>query len=754
MLKILRRIIEKVQAARDPEHALQDMVTGMRNAMQVDAVSIFLLDYRYYEYLLMATDGLNQTMVGMTRIALDEGPIGVVGKHEEPLNVADVTQEDCYLYMPELGDEEMYAFLGVPVIYRRRVLGVIVAQRKIKQLFDEEEEAFLVTIAAQLSPYLAKADISEALAKQVQTTLRQETGLTGISAAPGIGLGQAIVMYPLTDMSTIPDKSIDDISAELERFEHALNAVRHDVQAMRERIGPSLPPAEQILFDAYLGMLDGHSLGGEIADWIKQGNWAEGAVRQVVQRRVQQFEDMEDEYLRERSSDIQDLGRRIFACLQTEQRKDLIYPEKTILVAEEIGAADIAEVPPGNLVGIVTIKGSSNSHAAILAKALNVPTVMGVSELPLTSVDGKLLIVDGYYGRVYIDPSESLRAEYQRFMQQELELDEALKSLRTLKAETIDGHRIKLCVNVGLEAKVQESQDAGAEGVGLYRTELPFMVRESFPSEQEQYTIYRQILTSFAPQIVTMRTLDIGGDKALSYFPIEEDNPFLGWRGVRISLDQPELYLTQVRAMLRANLGLGNLQIMIPMVSGLPEFDEASNLIRQAHRELRNEYPAIILPPIGTMIEVPSAVYHAASLAQRADFLSIGSNDLTQYLLAVDRNNARVSNLYDSLHPAVIMALKHIAKAGQMAGTPVTICGEMAGDPLAVILLIAMGFDGLSMTANSIARIKWIIRRFTVTHAKSILKDVTAMESATEIRAHLRLVLQRAGLGALIRNGN
>jgi phosphotransferase system enzyme I (PtsP) len=337
-------------------------------------------------------------------------------------------------------------------------------------------------------------------------------------------------------------------------------------------------------------------------------------------------------------------------------------------------------------------------------------------------------------------------------MQQEQELDETLRSLKDLSAETIDGHRVKLNINIGLEIEPTEIHHVGAEGIGLYRTELPFMVRESFPSEQEQYLLYQQVLSSFVGKPVTMRTLDIGGDKSLSYFPIEEDNPFLGWRGIRISLDQPELFLTQIRAMLRANAGLGNLQIMIPMVSGLPEFDEATNLIQQAYRELCGEYSGITLPPIGTMIEVPSAVYHAVSLAQRADFLSVGSNDLTQYLLAVDRNNPRVASLYDSLHPAMIMALKHVAKAGQMAGTPVTICGEMAGDPLAVVLLMAMGFDGLSMAASNIPRIKWIIRRFTLTHAKSILKDIAAMESAKEVRAHLRLALQRAGLGALIRS--
>jgi len=295
------------------------------------------------------------------------------------------------------------------------------------------------------------------------------------------------------------------------------------------------------------------------------------------------------------------------------------------------------------------------------------------------------------------------------------------------------------------------SMSVGAEGVGLYRSEVPFMSRDRFPSEDEQYIIYRQILKAFAPRWVTMRTLDVGGDKVLPYLPIEEDNPYLGWRGIRVTLDHPDVFLLQVRAMMRANEGLNNLRIMLPMITILSEVDEAVYLINQAYAELLEEGCQIVKPELGVMIEVPAAVYQARELAKRVDFISVGSNDLTQYLLAVDRNNARVASLYDSLHPAMIRTLIKVVEGGHAAGVKVSICGEMANDPLAVILLLAMGFDTLSMNSTSLPRVKWVIRNFSLATARKILADVLELEHPTEVRLHLQKALEIQGLGGLIR---
>ena len=286
----------------------------------------------------------------------------------------------------------------------------------------------------------------------------------------------------------------------------------------------------------------------------------------------------------------------------------------------------------------------------------------------------------------------------------------------------------------------------GAEGVGLFRTEIPFLIRERFPTEEEQRLIYREQLEAFAPRPVTMRTLDIGGDKALPYFPIEEENPFLGWRGIRVTLDHPEIYLAQVRAMLKANAGLGNLRVMLPMISNVSEFDEARALLVRAYSEVLEEGWSVRMPQVGVMIEVPAAVYQAGVLARRADFLSVGTNDLTQYLLAVDRNNARVANLYHAFHPAVLHALMDVVDAAHRAGKPASVCGELAGDPGAALLLVGMGYDSLSMSAPNLARVKSVLRRFTRAQAAELVRKVSRLDDARDVRAAIEDRLRQEGV--------
>jgi phosphotransferase system enzyme I (PtsP) len=457
--------------------------------------------------------------------------------------------------------------------------------------------------------------------------------------------------------------------------------------------------------------------------------------------------------MRERVDDIKGLAQRVLAYLQKNERSLPQYSEKSILIGDMLTPADLAEVPEGCLSGVICARGSSNSHVAILARAMKVPTVMGIGDAPIYDLQDKQIIIDGYYGQVYVSPSPTLREEFDKLLVEEQKLDAALDEIRELPAETVDGHIINLMVNTGLGADISFALASGAEGVGLYRTEIPFMMRDRFPSTEEQRIIYRQLLASFAPRPVILRTLDVGGDKPLPYFPIVEDNPFLGWRGIRITLDHPEIFLSQIRAMLRASEGLNNMRIMLPMVTDVSEIDEAMRLMRKAFVEVHDEGYEIEMPQVGVMIEVPSAAYQARALAKRVDFLSVGSNDLTQYLLAVDRNNSRVAGLYDSLHPAVLRALIQIVEGGHQEGKHVSICGELAGDPAAVMLLLAMGFDSLSMNASSVGRVKWIVRHVAKKKAAKLLQEVLSMESAVMIRCHMELALERAGLGNLIRAG-
>ena len=375
---------------------------------------------------------------------------------------------------------------------------------------------------------------------------------------------------------------------------------------------------------------------------------------------------------------------------------------------------------------------------------------MGAVDLPYTRLQDRELIIDGYNGEVHLNPSDEFRARFESLLAEDAALNQDLEALRELPCETLDGKRLPLWVNTGLMADVARSLDQGAEGVGLYRTEVPFLLRERFPSEEEQRQIYRSQLEAFAPKPVTMRTLDIGGDKALSYFPIDEENPFLGWRGIRVTLDHPEIFLVQTRAMLKASEGLSNLRIMLPMISNIGELDEALDFIHRAHRELVEEGADIELPPIGVMVEVPAAVYQARALARRADFLSVGSNDLTQYLLAVDRNNSRVADLYHAFHPAVLQALADVAKASRAAGKPVSICGELAGDPGAAVLLLAMGYDVLSMNATNLTRVKQAIRHIREEEAVALLDEVMQLDGCDAVLQRLEAFLVGKGMAGFI----
>lgn len=755
MLKILRQITQEVNAAPNLEQALALVVRRVCEALPADACSIFISDDVHGEYVLMATQGLNPKQIGKLRLKFGQGLIGLAGEREEPINVDDAPKHPNYVYRPELEEEKFSGFLGIPIIEQGELLGILVVEQHEARHFAEEEEAFCVTVAVHLAAEIAHARAKGALEELGKRRRHHKaaTVLNGISGAAGVAIGVAVVIYPPADIEAVPDQESEDPESEIIAFELALSAARDEIHTLQLRAKNALSVTENALFDAYLRLLDSRTFINEVIREIKEGQWVQGALKRVIKKHILHFESIEDPYLRERAADFRDLGRRILAHLQSREQVSLEYPDNTILVSEEVSATSLMEVPPDCLRGVISATGSSNSHVAILARALGLPTVMGVSGTPLAKLAGKELIVDGYNGQIYLSPTATVKKEFRLLAEEEHELDEALESLRDLPAETKDGHALALYVNTGLAVEGGLSLSVGAEGVGLYRTEMPFMIRDRFPSEEEQRIMYRQLLNTFAPRPVIMRTLDIGGDKALPYFSFEEDNPFLGWRGIRVTLDHPEIFLQQVRAMLQASVGLNNLSLLLPMISSVREVESSVRLINQARMELIEEGLAVEMPSIGLMIEVPAAVYQAHELAKRVDFLSVGSNDLIQYLLAVDRNNPRVANLYDGLHPSVLRALYQVVKAGHRAGKPVSICGEMAADPLAVVLLLAMGFDTLSMNARILPRVKWVIRNFSLVAAKALLEQVLKMDDSKEVRLHLEHALEDAGLGGLIRAG-
>lgn len=751
----VQRVIQEIGTTKELPATLQYLLDHITQTSAVDASAIYLVDTESGAYVLSAALGLNQAAIGKLRLQLGQGLIGQIVEREEPLNVPDCQVDERFCKRPSLGEGDYHGFLGVPIIHQGETIGVIIVYRRVVGLIEAEIEAHLITLSAQISNELAQAMARGAIATLSAGRRRKKKQLIllGLSGAAGVALGKAVLIYPPADLDAVPDREAADIQAEIHNFETALAAAREEINELQIRAKSGLSIAESALFEAYLRILDSRSFMNEIEAEIEGGLWAQAALRRVINTHVLRFESLNDDYLRERATDFRDLGRRILAHLQADKREAPEYPKQTILVSDEVTATMLMEVPRDCLAGVISGAGSSNSHVAILARALGLPTVMGVTGTSINELAGRELIVDGYNGQVYLSPTAALKKEFKQIALEEQQFDDELAILRDKPAMTTDEHEVRLFVNTGLAIEGGLSLSVGAEGIGLFRTELPFMLRDRFPSEDEQRVMYRQLLNTFSPKPVVMRTLDVGGDKPLPYFPIEEENPFLGWRGIRVTLDHPELFLQQVRAMLSASVGLDNLAIMLPMITSVSEVESAERMVQQAHDELLEEGLAVKMPSLGIMIEVPAAVYQAPELAERVDFISVGSNDLIQYLLAVDRNNPRVANLYNCFHPAVIRALHAIAKAVRKAGKPVSICGEMASDPVAALLLVAMGYDALSMSARGLLRVKWAIRNSSFKKLQKLLKEILKIDDPIEVRVHLEIAMEEAGLGGLIRAG-
>jgi len=753
MLDVLRSIIQEVSGAKDLTTTLNIIVKRIQNAMGTRVCSVYLLDKNLGRYVLMASKGLDQSAVGVASMAPEEGLVGLVAQRAEPVNLENASYHPRYLYIPSTREELFESFLGVPIIHHGEVLGVLVVQQTESRVFDSSDEAFLITLSAQLAGVIANDEARGAVVGLSPSGIRTvDPSFDGVPGAPGVAIARGVAVFPPADLTVIPKRACEDIKAEIKFFNECLEQVRVDISELKMKIKGQLRPEERELFDAYLHMLSDHALGAEVVALIQAGNWAQGALAKVALGYVTNMEMIDDDYLRERATDIKDLCSRVLSYLQEKQKRTTVYPERCVLVSEELSAAMLAEVPKGRLVGVVSAKGSAHSHVAILARAMGLPAVMGVADLPFAELDQQELIVDGYNGRVYSNPSDELRERYQEIVREEVQLTEGLESIKDLPCETSDGHRVALWVNTGLMTDVLRSLERGAEGIGLFRTEVPFLLRESFPTEREQTDIYREQLEAFYPKKVTMRTLDIGGDKPLPYFPIKEDNPFLGWRGIRVSMDHPELFLGQVRAMLRASVNLHNLQILLPMISNVGEIDESIELIQRAHSELVEDGLDVRLPPIGVMIEVPAMAWQVDAIVRRADFVSVGSNDLTQYMLAVDRNNPRVSALFSTMHPAVLRVMKKIADDVHAAGKKLSVCGEMAGNPAASVLLMAMGYDILSMNATNLLKVKSVIRDITHAQALNMLNQALDLEDTQSVKAMMERELDAAGVGRLLRS--
>ena len=710
--------------------------------MALDICEAYLDEPGTGGWVLLAGSGLPERLLGRVRFRPGEGLIGRVAERAGPIALADATGHPDYIFHRKTGEGDCPGFLGAPLTCQGRVLGVLVVRRRTPEGFSDTDEAFLLTLAAQLAGAVALARATTG----VPGAGRGGPCLNGQAGAPGVGLGTAVVLSHPMVLDEVPDRAAGDIETECLAFQAAVAHVLEEIARLRS--SPAAPSSAlcATLFAAYTLLLQSDELLLGTLERIRAGHWAPGALRQTIEAHCAHFAALDDPYLRERGGDLRALGQRILARLVAGAHKPT-YRDQTVLVGEHIDAMDLAEVPEGLLAGIVCARGSTLSHVAILAHARGIPAVMGVEGYPLHQLAGRTLMLDGYLGRVTVEPGGEALKELERIRRAERTLAAELSPWRRGPATTADGQPIRLGVNLAATVEVDLALEADADGVGLYRTEHPFMLHDRFPSEEEQYRIYRHALAAFAPRAVTIRTLDAGGDKPLPYLPVPEDNPFLGWRGIRMTLDRPEVFVAQLRAILRANAGLGNARVLLPMVSGLDELERALDLFERTHAQLVQDEGPVPRPPIGAMIEVPSAVYQTEAIARRVDFLSVGTNDLTQYLLAVDRTNPRVAPLLEALHPAVLRALHAIAAAAQAAGKPIGCCGELAGEPGPALLLLGLSFGELSMGVSALPRIRQVVHGFTRGQMGDLAGRALRCDRPRAVRDLLDGALAGAGLG-------
>lgn len=733
MLVTLRQIMQQVRAAPTLDDALTVIIRQVKKAVPVDACAVYLTDVERKDCVLAAAEGLTPDLIGGVRVGFGEGLVGLVAERKELIVETDARAHPNCRLPTDAPHRRDGSFLGTPLIHYRRVLGVLVAWKPVHQPYARDEVTFFLSLGAQLAKAVHDAEAIDAVTALLGGQPCRDPFVQGLSAAGGLAIGRAVLVGARTKLESIPDREVPDVAAEVLVFEAAIAAARQALRSGGENLAGVVPEDVDSLFAVYAMLLGNDSLVLDTIERIRSGSWAPGAWRETISRHAAIFEQMEDPYLRTRADDIRELGEYVLTQLQSRETAFAKSPERCILVGDGLGLTHIAAVPAGRLAGLVSTRGSPLSHMAVLARALGIPAVVSLAALSCGRLAGSEMVVDGDEGRVYIQPSPELLAIFHRRIHEAGLRAERFAGTRELPAETLDGTRVPLHANIGLPADIASAAASGAEGIGLYRTEYGFLLSDTLPDEDEQRASYREVLAAFAPRPVTLRTLDVGGDKMLSYFPAVEDNPFLGCRGIRFSLDQPEIFLIQLRAMLRANAGLSNLQVLFPMIGTVGELDEALGLLERACRELEEGGQDAARPRVGVMIEVPASVHLAEIFIRRVDFLSIGTNDLTQYMLAVDRNNAQVVTPYDGLHPAVLNAIHRVIEAAHRQGKPVSVCGEMAGDPAGALLLLGMGADTLSMSPALLAEVKLAIRCFTHGRARALADTALGMDDGFSI---------------------
>jgi phosphotransferase system, enzyme I, PtsP len=721
--------------AEDPQR-LDRVVELIANTMVADVCSIYLSG-EDKSLLLIATEGLRKEAVGRTRMKENEGLVGLVSATARPLRLTDAFSHPRFSYRPETGEDPFHSFMGVPILRGGRVLGVLVVQNRTERAYDDEEGEALQTIAMVLAELVA--GVGEGLSASLKQTRPEE--LSGRTLNEGLAIGKAYLYDPVVPPARL---FAADPEAEEVRLNEALEALRESIDAMLSRAGPVLFGESRDVLETYRLFAHDPSWEARLVEAVRTGLSAEAAVDRVRREHRARLESARDNLLRERLHDLEDLENRLLRQLSGDDERGHSAPAGSVLVASRIGPAELLEFRDAGLAGVVLGEAGAGSHAAIVARAIGVPAIGALPGLVTRVEDGDTLIVDGEAGQVHVRPDPELVANFQARIALSDKKLAALSKLRDLPAVTQDGVEIDLLINAGLSYDLDHLDEVGAKGVGLFRTEFQFMASDTMPTIEAQASFYRSVLARAGDRPVVFRTLDLGGDKVAPFMGRRdrEENPALGWRALRMALDHPFFFRRQMRALIRGAKGR-SLRLMFPMVTTVEEFDAARKLLDSELEwavKFGRDVPEKLF--VGAMVETPSLAFSIDGLKGKADFLSVGTNDLMQFFFATDRDNPRVSARYDIVSRPAMRVLQQVCRSADAAGLPITICGESAGRPVEALMLMGLGFRRLSMQAARVAPMKQLIRGLAMA---DLVQQVQALVETEGVSA--RDEMHRIALG-------
>jgi phosphotransferase system, enzyme I, PtsP len=733
---LLKRLRDTMARGGTPEETLGEVVRLVANEMVAEVCSIYLL--RAGEVLeLFATQGLNPSAVHRTRLRVGEGLVGDIAAHARPLALDDAQSHPQFAYRPETGEEIYHSLAGVPIVRAGRVLGVLAVQNRTRRQYDEEEIETLQTIAMVLAEMVAAQHIvSPNEVQQVDGLGLLPLRIDGVQLTPGVAIGYAVLHEPRIVIQKVV---AEDVAAEQIRFDEALSAVRDDVDRMLEAHDMQSGEQREIL-ETFRMFADDRGWIERVREAVASGLTAEAGVQRAFDDVRARLGQSTDPYIRERLSDLQDLTNRVQLRLTGRVGLDpSALPEDMIVIARDMGPAELLDYDRARLRGLVLEEGSAMSHVAIVARALDIPVVGRAPDVLSRVEPGDPMIVDGDHAQVLVRPAEDIVQTIQAAIEARTERQRKYTALRDLPPATRDQARIGLHMNAGLLIDMQHLDETGAEGVGLYRTEIPFMVRSEFPDVDAQAWLYSRVLDVADGKPVTFRTLDVGGDKVLPYVgTFGDDNPAMGWRAIRIGLDRPAMLRRQLRALIQAANGRP-LSVMFPMIAEVAELLGARKLLDLELERAKRR--GLALPErlrVGVMFEVPALAWQLDSLLPHVDFISVGTNDLLQFLYAADRGNARLAGRYDALSPPLLRLLHFVVEKTRPAGVDLAVCGEMAGRPVEALALLAIGVRTLSMAPGSIGPVKAMVRSLDLTEASSFVASVLSQPDRP-LRETLRL---------------